>query len=124
MQVMCLIIKRLKTGCQWRELRLKEYFGREKISWQSISYYFNKWSKGGSFRRIWTHLLYSNKRALDLSSHQLNGIHTRSRMEGERLVIKVGRSVKRLTLLFSVIIRDKCFQWEPQKVESIMIYMK
>ncbi|WP_228438469.1 transposase [Chryseobacterium pennae] len=86
-QVMCLIIKRLKTGCQWRELRLKEYFGREKISWQSINYCFNKWSKGGSFRRIWIHLLYSNKRALDLSSLQLDGSYTRSRMGGEGLVI-------------------------------------
>lgn len=34
-----LIIKRLKTGCQWRELSLKEYFINQEISWQLI-YYF------------------------------------------------------------------------------------
>ncbi|SHM73093.1 hypothetical protein SAMN05444267_10841, partial [Chryseobacterium polytrichastri] len=31
-----------------RELSLKEYFFNEKVSWQSIYYYFNKWSKDGS----------------------------------------------------------------------------
>jgi transposase len=52
-----LIIKRLKTGCQWRELSLKEYFTNQGISWQLIYYYFNKWSKDGSFKRIWVSLL-------------------------------------------------------------------
>ncbi|SHM64488.1 transposase, partial [Chryseobacterium polytrichastri] len=48
LSIFLLIIKRLKTGCQWRELSLKEYFFNEKVSWQSIYYYFNKWSKDGS----------------------------------------------------------------------------
>ena len=52
LNVFLLIIKRLKTGCQWRELSLKESFSNEKVSWQSIYYYFNKWSKDGSFKRI------------------------------------------------------------------------
>ena len=78
-----LIIKRLKTGCQWRELSLKEYFSKEAISWQLIYYYFNKWCKDGSFRRIWVSLLQNNKRKLDLSSVQLDGSHTRSRTGGE-----------------------------------------
>jgi hypothetical protein len=37
----------VKTGCQWRELPSKEFFTTEAISWNSISYYFNKWSKSG-----------------------------------------------------------------------------
>ncbi|MCS3533067.1 transposase [Chryseobacterium sp. JUb7] len=45
-------MKRLKTGCQWRELSFKEYFSKETISWQLVYYYFSKWSKDGSFRRI------------------------------------------------------------------------
>ncbi|WP_228390878.1 transposase, partial [Chryseobacterium sp. MOF25P] len=71
-----LIIKRLKTGCQWRELSLKEYFSKETISWQLVYYYFNKWCKDGSFKRIWISLLQNNKRKLDLSSVQLDGSHT------------------------------------------------
>ena len=82
-KIIQLIVKRLKTGCQWRELSVKEYFGKQKICWQSIYYYFNKWSKDGSFRKIWIQLLISNKRILDMSSVQLDGSHTRSRMGGE-----------------------------------------
>lgn len=78
-----LIIKRLKTGCQWRELSLKEYFPKETISWQLVYYYFSKWSKDGSFKRIWISLLQNNKRELDLSCVQLDGSHTRSKTGGE-----------------------------------------
>ncbi|MEC3874272.1 transposase, partial [Chryseobacterium salviniae] len=73
------IIKRLKTGCQWREISLKDYFGEEKISWQNVYYFFNKWSKDGSFRNIWVHLLNRNRRLLDMSCVQLDGSQTRCR---------------------------------------------
>ncbi|MCS3532918.1 transposase [Chryseobacterium sp. JUb7] len=73
----------MKTDCQWRELSLKEYFSNETISWQLIYYYFNKWCKDGSFRRIWISLLGHNKRELDLSGVQMDGSHTRSRTGGE-----------------------------------------
>ncbi|WP_262885048.1 transposase, partial [Elizabethkingia argenteiflava] len=72
-KIIQLIVKRLKTGCQWRELSLKEYFDKEKTCWQSIYYYFNKWSKDGSFRKVWIGLLLLNKRKLDMSSLQLDG---------------------------------------------------
>ena len=42
------IIYRLKTGCQWRELPLRSLLEKKIISWQSIYYHFNKWSKDGS----------------------------------------------------------------------------
>ncbi|EEK15484.1 hypothetical protein CAPGI0001_1393 [Capnocytophaga gingivalis ATCC 33624] len=45
-----MIIKRLKTGVQWRELPIESYFEKGKISWQNVYYYFNKWSKDGSFQ--------------------------------------------------------------------------
>ena len=48
-KVLQLIFKRMKTGCQWRELSIKEYFGSETVSWQIIYYYFHKWSIDGSF---------------------------------------------------------------------------
>ncbi|MDO5608998.1 MAG: transposase [Capnocytophaga sp.] len=81
-KIISLIIKHLKTECQWREVSVKEYFGEEKISWQTVYYYFNKWSKNGSFRRVWIRLLLSNKRKLDMSSVQPDGSHTRYRMGG------------------------------------------
>ncbi|CAA7193727.1 hypothetical protein CHRY9293_00139 [Chryseobacterium potabilaquae] len=90
----------MKTGCQWRELSLKEYFSKETISWQLIYYYFNKWSKNGSFRRIWVSLLYNNKRKLDLSSVQLDGSHTRSRTGGESVGYEGRKSSKTSNCIF------------------------
>ncbi|MFK8284189.1 transposase [Capnocytophaga canis] len=50
--IFLLIIKRLKTGCQWRELPIEVYAKESKISWQTVYYYFNKWSKGRSFNFV------------------------------------------------------------------------
>lgn len=75
-KVLQLIFKRLKTGCQWRELSVQEYFGSDKVSWPIIYYYFRKWSVDGSFQRVWIALLQANKHRLDLSSVQLDGSHT------------------------------------------------
>ena len=47
--VFLLILKRLKTGVQWRELPIESYFEKDEIYWQNVYYYFNKWSKDGSF---------------------------------------------------------------------------
>ena len=43
--IFLLILKRLKTGVQWRELPIESYFEEGEISWQNVYYYFNKWSK-------------------------------------------------------------------------------
>ncbi|MDI9363973.1 MAG: transposase [Flavobacterium sp.] len=51
-KVMLLILMQLKTGCQWRELSIKEYFYNGEVCWQTIYYYFNKWSRDGSFKRV------------------------------------------------------------------------
>ncbi|WP_454983587.1 hypothetical protein [Capnocytophaga sputigena] len=48
--IFLLILKRLKTGVQWRELLIESYFEKGEISWQNVYYYFNKWSKDGSFQ--------------------------------------------------------------------------
>ena len=50
--IFLLILKRLKTGVQWRELPIESYFEKGEISWQNVYYYFNKWSKDGSFQRV------------------------------------------------------------------------
>ncbi|OMP74470.1 IS5 family transposase [[Flexibacter] sp. ATCC 35208] len=84
-KVVQLILKRMKTGCQWRELSLKEYCEGDAVSWQLIYYYFNKWSKDGSFRQAWIALLSANKSKIDLSSAQLDGSHTPSKRGGEQV---------------------------------------
>lgn len=68
------IIYRLKTGCQWRELPIAEFRSRILIRWNSIYYHFGKWSKDGSWKRMWTKLLALNKVELDMSSVQFDGL--------------------------------------------------
>ena len=80
-QVIMAIIYRLKTGCQWRQLPMKQFF-REKYSWQSVYYHFQKWSKNGSWERMWNNILKKYKHLLDLSSIQLDGTHTPAKRGG------------------------------------------
>ena len=43
--IILLILKRLKTEVQWRELPIESYFEKGEISWQNVYYYFNKEEK-------------------------------------------------------------------------------
>jgi transposase len=92
-KVFLLILKRLKTGCQWRELSIKEYFD-ETVSWQLIYYYFLKWSKDGSFIKIWANLLKQHKSIIDLSSAQFDGTHTPTKKGGENVGFQGRKSCK------------------------------
>jgi transposase len=77
------ILYRLKTGCQWRELPLKEIFSGKLISWQGVYYHFRKWVNDGSFKQVWLGLLKSQRRLLDLSCVQLDGSQTICKHGGE-----------------------------------------
>lgn len=81
-QVIQAVLYRLKTGCQWRELPMKQFF-RAKYSWKSVFHHFRKWCKNGSWQRIWRYLLKKYKYKLDLSSIQLDGTHTPAKRGGQ-----------------------------------------
>lgn len=86
----------MKTGCQWRELVVEQYFPLGTVKWQNIYYYFNKWSKDGSFKQVWIALLSANKPLLDMSSVQLDGSHTPAKRGGEAVGYQ-GRKATRTT---------------------------
>lgn len=77
-----LIFYRLKTGSQWRELPVQQYLGSD-YKWNSVYHHFNKWSKDGSWWRLWIYHLRTKKALLDLSSTQLDGTHTPCKRGGE-----------------------------------------
>lgn len=81
-QVVEAILYRLKTGCQWRYLPMKQFF-RKKYRWQSVYFHFQKWSKDGSWERVWRSVLEKHRHLLDLSSIQLDGTQTPSKRGGE-----------------------------------------
>ncbi|MFT4156179.1 MAG: transposase [Parafilimonas sp.] len=99
-KIVQLIIKRMKTGCQWRELSIKEYFGQGGPCWQTVYYYFNKWSRDGSFKKAWINLLSGNKSLVDMSSVQLDGSHTPSKRGGEAVGYQGRKATKTGNSLF------------------------
>jgi len=77
-----LIFHRLKTGTQWRELPVRQFLPVE-YCWNSVYHYFSKWSRDGSWRRLWIYQLGVKRGLLDLSSAQLDGTHTPCKRGGE-----------------------------------------
>ena len=90
------IFYRLKTGCQWRELPTKEFFSDKILSWNSVYYHFNEWSKDGCWRKIWINILSQNLKHLDLSSIELDGSHTPAKNGGDAVGYQ-GRKVSNTT---------------------------
>ncbi|MDR0791916.1 MAG: transposase, partial [Chitinophagaceae bacterium] len=99
-KIVLLILKRMKTGCQWRELVVQEYFPCGEIQWQNVYYYFNKWSKDGSFKNAWIQMLSANKGYLDMSSVQLDGSHAIAKRGGEAVGYQGRKSAKTTNNLF------------------------
>ena len=94
------IIYRLKTGCQWRELPVAIFCDKIIITWQTVYYHFNKWSKAGLWKQIWTQLLASNKSCLDLSSIELDGSHTPTKRGGQAVGYQGRKKAKTTNALF------------------------
>lgn len=95
-----LILYRMKTGCQWRELPVRLYFDTGKEKWQHIYYYFNKWSKDSSFKKVWIAILTDNKQLLDMSSVQLDGSHTPAKRGGESVGYQGRKATKTSNSLY------------------------
>lgn len=94
------IFYRLKTGCQWRELPMKQFTDTVAMSWESVYYYFNKWSKDGSWRSVWIALLRSKRSLIDLSSVQLDGSHTVAKRGGQAVGYQARKASKTSNALF------------------------
>ena len=94
------ILYKLKTGCQWRQLPVRQFFNEEKLTWQGVYYHFKEWRKDGSWKRVWLNVLRLNKRFLDLSSVQLDGSHTRVQNGGQAVGYQGRKGAKTTNSLF------------------------
>lgn len=99
-EIVSVILYRLKTGCQWRELPLNAFFSDEKITWNTVFYHFNKWSKAGCWQQVWINLLKSNYHYLDLSSIELDGSHTPAKNGGAAVGYQGRKACKTTNALF------------------------
>ena len=55
-QIVEAILYRLKTGCQWQELPMRQFF-KVLYSWNSVYQHFTRWSRNGSREKIKQQLL-------------------------------------------------------------------
>jgi len=99
-EVVGLILYRLKTGCQWRLLPLKQFFTTQALTWQGVYYHFNEWVKDGSWTKVWIGILSVHKSNLDLSSIQLDGSHTPCKQGGEAVGYQKRKAAKTTNSLF------------------------
>ena len=42
LEIVSAILYRLKTGCQWRQLPVKQFFSNKILTWQGVYYHFNE----------------------------------------------------------------------------------
>lgn len=94
------ILHRLKTGCQWRELPVKQFFSDASITWNGVFYHFNKWSKAGCWLDVWVNLLKQNRQYLDMSSVELDGSQTLCKNGGEAVGYQKRKSGKTTNSLY------------------------
>lgn len=99
-RIISAIIYRLKTGCQWRFLPIKQFMPKVKISWQSVYYHSNKWSKDGSWKKLYKALLKAQKSKLDMSSIALDGSHTPVKRGGVAVGYQGRKKCKTTNALF------------------------
>lgn len=99
-EIVSCIFHRLKTGCQWRELPTKQFFTDRVLCWNSVFYYYNKWSKANCWRTIWVNLLTKNRQFLDLSSVEFDGSHTPAKNGGDAVGYQGRKACKTTNALF------------------------
>ena len=91
---------KLKSGCQWRLLPVKQFFTGAFLTWQGVYARFNAWRKDGSWQGVWRRLLRENGAHLDCSSVQLDGRHTPAKNGGEAVGYQGRKKARTTTALF------------------------
>lgn len=99
MSILCFILYKCKTGCQWRMLPMSE-FSEEKTSWQNVYYHFRNWITDGVFSKAWTDLLKQNKSKLDMSIVNFDGSQTISKKGGEYVAYQNRKKAKTTNMLY------------------------
>ena len=98
LNILELILYRLKTGCQWRELPINSYISGD-YSYKSVFYHFNRWSKLDVWQTIWLNLLRKHREKLNLHTIQLDGTHTRTHGAVEKTAYQGRKGGKTSNLL-------------------------
>jgi transposase len=102
LEIVQAIFHRLKTGCQWRELPVKQFISRVDTTWNAVYYHFHKWCGDGSWEQAWTNILDRHKHYLDMSCVNLDGSHTRAFRGGQAVGYQGRKHYKSTNMLFII----------------------
>ena len=80
--IQCILYK-LKTGCRWHMLPVSAIFTGRVLSYKSVYAHFRKWSRNGEWKKVSGMILSRHRSFLDMSSVDLDGIHTTTLHGGE-----------------------------------------
>ena len=95
-EVINAILYKLKTGCQWEYLPVKELFSGKVLKYGAVFHNYNKWRKKGEWKSLWLQLLDKHRSELDMSSVDLDGSHTPAIRGGEEVGYQ-GRKKRKTT---------------------------
>jgi transposase len=94
------IVYRLKTGCQWRQLPLKQFFNGEIPVWQSVYYHYWKWCQTSCFKTLWLRYCQKVKQYFDLEMINIDGSHTPAKRGGQAVAYQNRKKAKTTNMLF------------------------
>ena len=100
LEVVETILYKLKTGCQWRQLPVKQFFTEEILTFLGAYHHFNEWRKDWSWKKLWLTVLHMHRRLLDLFSIQLDGSHTQAKNGGAAIGYQGRKAARTTNLLF------------------------
>ena len=87
--IFTLVLYVLHTGCQWPETPVPTDADDQPImSWQVPRYHFYKWSKDGSFERLFKAGILKIRYELNLAILNLDGSHSAAKKGAKRSPIK------------------------------------
>jgi len=93
------ILYRLHTGCQWAALPIDRDKDQPEISWHAVYYHYRKWSRDGSFERVWQHSVLTIQANLDLSVLNLDGSHALAKKGGQAVAYQTRKRAKTSNIL-------------------------
>jgi len=77
-------------------------FAQQDYSWNSVYHHYQKWSKDGTWIRLWEQLLQQHHSRIDMSTVQLDGSHTPVKRGGNKVGYQGRKKAKTSNLLFLV----------------------
>lgn len=97
-QIFNLVLHVLHTGCQWEKTPVPvNTDGQPLMSWQVPRYHFYKWSKDGSFERLFQAGILKIRYELNLSILNLDGSHSAAKKGAKKSPIRAESAQKPAT---------------------------